>query len=128
MIRRFRRATATRAHMIHPDLPAASYSMLTAIRDSGPHRSSELAEMFAIDKGAVSRQIGHLEKLGLIARVQDPADGRAQRVTLTAAGAEQLARVDRARREWYDARLSDWTAEDIAALADRLRLYNTTLD
>jgi len=128
MIRRIRRTTATRARMVHPELPAASYTMLTAIRDTGPHRSSDLAEMFAIDKGAVSRQIGRLEGLGLVERVPDPDDGRAQQVVLTAAGADRLQKVDLVRREWYEDRLSDWSTDDITDLAARLGRYNATLD
>jgi DNA-binding MarR family transcriptional regulator len=128
IIRRIRRTTATRAHMVHPGLPAASYSMLTALRDSGPHRSSDLAEIFAIDKGAVSRQIARLDRLGLVERLPDPDDGRAQRVALTATGAERLKKVDLARREWYAERLADWSADDIAELAALLARYNSALD
>jgi DNA-binding MarR family transcriptional regulator len=128
MLRRIRRTTGKRARLVHPDLPSASYLMLTAVRDSGPHRSSELAEMFAIDKGAVSRQIGRLEELGLVVRMKDPDDARAQQVVLTDAGAERLQKVDLVRRQWYDDRLADWSADDINDLAERLARYNASLD
>jgi len=128
MLRRIRRTTGRRARLVHPDLPAASYLMLTAVRDSGPHRSSELAEMFAIDKGAVSRQIGRLEELGLVMRAKDPDDARAQQVVLTEAGAERLRKVDLVRRQWYDDRLADWSADDLNDLAERLARYNASLD
>jgi DNA-binding MarR family transcriptional regulator len=128
MIRRIRRTTGTRARLVHANLPAASYLMLTAIRENGAHRSSDLAEIFLIDKGAVSRQIGRLEQLGLVERIPDPKDGRAQLVVLTAAGVERMEKVDQVRREWYDERLADWSAADIEDLAERLNRYNATLD
>ncbi len=128
MIRRIRRTTGTRARLVHPDLPAASYLMLTAIRENGSHRSSDLADIFLIDKGAVSRQIGRLEELGLVERIPDPKDGRAQLVVLTDAGAERMRQVDLVRREWYEERLADWSAGDIDDLAQRLGRYNATLD
>jgi DNA-binding MarR family transcriptional regulator len=128
VLRRIRRNIATRAHMVHPDLAAASYSLLNSLFEDGPRRSSELAETFAIDKGAVSRQVARLEALGLVERTPDPADGRAHLLSLTDLGRERLEEVARRRREWYDERLSDWSSEEIAALARQLGRYNATLD
>ena len=42
--------------------------MLLALNDTGPRRASDLVDIFAIDKGAVSRQVGALLELGLIER------------------------------------------------------------
>jgi len=128
VLRRVRRKQAARAKMVHPELPAASYSMLTALYESGPRRSSELADLFAIDKGAVSRQVARLERLGLVTRQTDPDDGRAQLLSLTDLGRERLAEVARRRREWYDDRLSDWSVAEIAHLAEELGRYNGVLD
>jgi DNA-binding MarR family transcriptional regulator len=128
VMRRIRRSISTRAQMVHPELAAASYSLLVALRDDGPRRSSELAETFAIDKGAVSRQVARLESLGLVERSPDPADGRAQLLSLTEDGRARLAEVDATRRRWYDERLADWSAVEIADLARQLGRYNATLD
>lgn len=128
VIRRVRRSIATQAQMVHPDLAAASFSLLRSLHDDGPRRSSELAEMFAIDKGAVSRQVSRLEALGLVERAPDPIDGRAHQLSLTAHGRDRLAEVTRRRREWYDERLSDWSSTEIAELARQLSRYNATLD
>jgi DNA-binding MarR family transcriptional regulator len=128
VIRRIRRNIATRAQMVHPELAAASYSLLASLHDDGPRRSSELAETFAIDKGAVSRQVAKLEALGLIERTPDPVDGRAHLLSLTEHGRTRLAEVARQRRKWYDERLSDWSAGEIAELARQLARYNATLD
>jgi DNA-binding MarR family transcriptional regulator len=128
VIRRIRRNIATRAQMVHPDLAASSYSMLTSLQDDGPRRSSELAEMFAIDKGAVSRQVAKLEALGLVERTPDPFDGRAHLLSLTEYGRSRLAEVAKQRRRWYDERLADWTGAEIAELAHQLARYNAALD
>jgi hypothetical protein len=57
---------------VHPGLDAASYSTLARIAATAPARASELSEYFGIDKGAVSRQIRELERLGLVERAADP--------------------------------------------------------
>jgi DNA-binding MarR family transcriptional regulator len=127
VLRRIRRNIATRAQMVHPDLAPASYSLLVSLHDDGPRRSSELAEMFSIDKGAVSRQVARLEALGLVERTPDPLDGRAHLLSLTAHGRSRLAEVARRRRQWYDERLADWSGDEIAELAHQLARYNEVL-
>jgi DNA-binding MarR family transcriptional regulator len=128
VIRRVRRNIATRAQMVHPGLAGASYSLLASLFDEGPQRSSELAETFSIDKGAVSRQVARLEALGLVERTPDPVDGRAHLLSLTAHGRDRLAEVGRQRRQWYDERLADWSAEELGELARQLARYNAALD
>jgi DNA-binding MarR family transcriptional regulator len=127
-VRRIKRAIATRAKMVHPDLAAASWSMLAALRDDGPQRSADLADRFSIDKGAVSRQVGTLEALGLVAREPDPDDGRAQLLRITKEGARRVDDVDARRRQWYQGRLSEWGADEIGQLAKILGAYNQALD
>lgn len=126
--RRIRRKLAINAKMVHPELPAASFSMLSTLRDGGPCRSADLAELFAIDKGAVSRQISRLEELGLVRRTPDPEDGRAHLLVLTDLAEEKLDEVQRKTREWYIARLEDWTDEELAEFARQLGRYNRALD
>lgn len=128
LVRRIKRSIGTRARMVHPDLPAASWSILAGLHDQGPQRSSELADQFTIDKGAVSRQVAILEELGLIAREPDPVDGRAQLVRITDEGARRVAEVQARRREWYEDRLHSWEAGDLAQLAALLGRYNDVLE
>ena len=82
LIRRVRRVIGERARAVHEELQPASYLMLSWLADEGPVRASEMVETFAIDKGAISRQLQHLVDLGLVVRSPDPDDGRA---TLVAA-------------------------------------------
>ena len=66
LIRRIRRVIGERARSVHEDLQPASYLMLSWLVDEGPVRASAMVEQFGIDKGAVSRQLQHLDDLGLV--------------------------------------------------------------
>src|SRR5215207_11263187 len=124
MVRRIRRVIADRARAVHPDLAPSSYLMLTFVAERGPLRASEIAEQFAIDKGAISRQVTHLTDLGLLARVGDPEDGRAMLVSVSEEGRTRLADVDGQRRAWLDERLGDWSESELAGFVKSLGRYN----
>ncbi|HEU4566627.1 MAG TPA: MarR family transcriptional regulator [Marmoricola sp.] len=125
--RRIRRNTDERARLIHPDLAAAAYSLLAAVADDGPCRASTLADTFSLDKGAVSRYLTQLEELGLLSRTPDPADGRASLLEVTDEGRRRLADMLARRRAMIGDRLSSWSDEDLARLAETLGRYNRTL-
>ncbi|MGH3412869.1 MAG: MarR family winged helix-turn-helix transcriptional regulator [Marmoricola sp.] len=127
-VRRIRHSIVERARMTHPELSAATYTMLVAISESGPMRGTDLADLFAIDKGAVSRQVQHLRGLGLVDRVPDPTDERGVRLEVTAPARERLAEVDRLRRAEFEQRFADWTTEDLARLIELLARYNAAFD
>src|SRR3954452_23483531 len=91
LIRRVKRVIGERARLVHPDLQPASYLMLSWLVDEGPVRASSMVENFHIDKGAVSRQLQHLDDLGLVVRTPDPDDGRA---TLVAASDDAVRLLD----------------------------------
>ena len=72
----------------HPDaVERATYLLLVHLVKGGPRRAGALAEAVHSDPSTISRQIGHLVKLGLVERTADPVDGRA---TLLAATTEGL--------------------------------------
>lgn len=127
LIRRIKRVIAERARMVHADLPPPSYLMLGWIAEQGPLRASALVEEFAVDKAAVSRQVQHLEELGLVERTADPDDGRASLLSASADAVRRLRKVEVARRGLLDERLADWTAEELERFATELARYNATL-
>ena len=57
---------------------------------------------------------------GLLAKVPDPADGRAALLSVTDRGMAVLESVSEARRRVLAAAIADWTDEDRTALADGL--------
>ncbi len=109
LVRRIRRMIAERARMVHPDLSPVAYSMLMALNDSGPRRASDLVDLFSIDKGAVSRQVGSLLDLGLIKRSPDPEDRRAAILAITEEGSGRLATIAAMRRQEVLGLLSGWS-------------------
>ena len=128
LIRRIKRVIGERARAVHEDLQPASYLMLAWLADEGPVRASAMVERFHIDKGAISRQLQHLDELGLVVRTPDPADGRASLVAASEDALRRLADVTEHRRKWLDEQLADWTAEELETFATTLEKYNRALN
>ena len=128
LVRRIRRVIAERARMVHPDLSPVAYSMLLALEDSGPRRASDLVEQFAVDKGAVSRQVQSLIELDLVRRTPDPEDRRAAILAITEEGARRLAAISAARRADVNDKLGDWTSDEVLGFVESLARYNRALE
>lgn len=128
LIRRLRRRIAERARLVHPELAPVAYSMLMALHDAGPQRASALVELFAIDKGAVSRQVQALLELGLIERTPDPDDRRAAILEITPLGKERLEAVAAQRRLEVREKLGDWSDDDLRGFVQVMTRYNTALE
>ncbi|GEJ98729.1 MarR family transcriptional regulator [Streptomyces sp. 1-11] len=118
-----RRARASAGRM-HPELSLVSYTLLGHLEESGGCRATDLAAHYALDKSTVSRQVGALERAGLIERRTDPEDHRVQVLDLTEAGRAILAQVTRSRRAAFRERLAEWPEEDLVRFARYLERYN----
>jgi DNA-binding MarR family transcriptional regulator len=127
LIRRVRRVIGERSRAVHPQLQPASYLMLGYLASEGPLRASAMAEVFDIDKGAISRQVGHLEELGLVERTPDPEDGRASLVSASAEAVRRLDAVSADRRRWLSEQLGDWSEQQLGDFAAELGRYNQAL-
>ncbi len=100
---------------------AGALMMMSALEGTPGARVSALAEMLMVDISAASRQISALETAGLVARVKDEVDHRAQLVRLTPAGeAALLAACDVAGSD-LAGRLTHWSDADILALTGLIR-------
>ncbi len=102
LVRRIRRVIAERAGSVHPELQPASYLMLSHVAEHGPMRASTVADLFSIDKGAISRQVTHLMELGLVEKSRDPEDGRAWLLSATADARARLQQVLAALQDGSD--------------------------
>jgi DNA-binding MarR family transcriptional regulator len=102
------------------DLAPAHFSALRILRDTGGLRMGDLGDRLLVDKSKVTRIVDHLEARGWANRSADPADRRATRVVLTAAGEAHLAHVDARREAELPDRLARLNAEEQAALAGML--------
>ncbi|MEU1330887.1 MarR family winged helix-turn-helix transcriptional regulator [Streptomyces sp. NPDC005865] len=122
-----RRARATAARM-HPELSLVSFTLLSHLEDQGGCRATDLAAHYMLDKSTISRQVGALEKAGLVERRLDPADHRVHVLHLTDRGDEVLAQVGDARRVAFRDRLGGWGEEDLTRFAGYLLRYNEAVE
>jgi DNA-binding MarR family transcriptional regulator len=127
LLRRVRRGLTERAALVDPSLNATAYPLLITLNEYGPHRAADLADLFALDKGAVSRVVHQLLELGLIERTPDPKDGRASILQVSQLGRERLTALADQRREEFGARLAGWDAENIRDLARGLARFNLAI-
>jgi MarR family transcriptional regulator, lower aerobic nicotinate degradation pathway regulator len=66
------------------------FAMLAALDEFGPSSQADLGRCTAIDRSDVALAVNAMVESGYILRTPDPADGRRNIVTLTAAGKEHL--------------------------------------
>lgn len=113
------RAVNVSVPRFHEYLESSAHPLLFAIHDE-PARVTDLADRVHTDVSVVSRQVRHLETLGLVTKVPDPDDGRASLVTLSAEGTDLVTRVFDGRGQWMAEVLADWTPEQAASLNEGL--------
>ena len=89
------------------------YGILGRLQAAGPQRTSDIAAHLGVDISTVSRQVAQLEAEGLVRRGSDPSDRRATMICLTEAGADLVAKLRAARREYLSGVLEGWSETDI---------------
>ncbi|MFE6176851.1 MarR family winged helix-turn-helix transcriptional regulator [Streptomyces sp. NPDC056464] len=98
-------------------LDRAAVALLRQVADSEPLRPGELAGRLGVEASHVTRTVQQLQKSGYVTRVPDPQDRRAQRIELTEAGGQAIARVRDAGVRGMQLALADWTPEELRQLA-----------
>ena len=87
-------------------------------------RMTDLADAVMLSSGGLTRLVGRLEDRGLVAREQDPDDGRGFHATLTKAGRRQLAEArvthDAVIAELLGSRLTERQAQGLAQALGRV--------
>lgn len=83
-------------------------------------RVADLAEVCGLDASTASRHVRTLEEAGLLARVGDPDDRRAARLSLTQAGQDALDAALQVRGDLVTRATSRWSATDRIRLTDLL--------
>ena len=105
---------------VDPELSRADIVTLGVLATRGTCRPGQVAEALCVDRSVISRQLVTLDQLGLIERTPDPGDGRAELVSVNAAGRERL---DAARAAMCGAlveRLDPWDVPEIERMVDTL--------
>jgi DNA-binding MarR family transcriptional regulator len=113
----------------NPDaVERATYHLLVHLVKDGPRRASALAEAVHSDPSTISRQIGHLVKLGYVERTADPVDGRATLLAATTEGLRVFEENRRLRNETIARMLAHWSEADREALGDLLGRFTTDFE
>jgi DNA-binding MarR family transcriptional regulator len=105
---------------VDPELSRADIVALGVLASRGTCRPGQVAEALCVDRSVISRQLATLDQLGLIARAADPEDGRAELVSLTAAGQERLTAARDAMCAALAERLDPWDVPEIEQLIGTL--------
>jgi len=108
------------------DLNAANFDMLATLRRSGePYALSpgDLMETMMVTSGTMTNRIDQLEKAGLVARSQNPDDGRSFLISLTPKGFELIDAAVTAHVETQARLVSALSDEERTALDALLRDY-----
>ncbi|WP_052914819.1 MarR family winged helix-turn-helix transcriptional regulator [Protofrankia coriariae] len=109
-------------------LPAGDYTLLTQIDRWQPVRLSTIAERLEVDRSSLSPQTQRLASAGLILRLPDPLDHRAQLVEVTEQGHEVLERLWAARSRALAELVAGWAAEDVHRLTASLVSLAESID
>ena len=97
-------------------LTPSQLSALSTIEEHEPIRMSDLATHESVGAPVITRVIDSLEKLGYVARVNDPTDRRACLIELTDGGRAVLQELWSARATALTQRISRLSASQTAAL------------
>jgi DNA-binding MarR family transcriptional regulator len=104
-------------------LERSAYPLLNQILALETGRLSDIAAGLKVAVPTVSRQVRQLEDLGLVARTQDPVDGRAILLQVTAAGLDALQRMREEWRRTVAEILERWPEKDREILGELLERF-----
>ena len=101
-------------------LSSTDVTLLKVLEDHGDTRSGCIAELLHVGPSVISRQLTSLTAEGLVERRKDPADGRAELVSLTEEGRARLVSLREAYVERMREHFTDWDAETATGAARTL--------
>ena len=104
-------------------LERSAYPLLNQILALQGGRLSDVAAGLKVAVPTVSRQVRQLEDLGLVARTQDPIDGRAVLLGVTEAGVDALQRMREEWRKTVAEILEPWPEKDREILGELLERF-----
>ncbi|WP_353111634.1 MarR family transcriptional regulator [Microbacterium sp.] len=107
------------------DAPSAQWRLLGILEPGNPLRVGALARAARTTQPGMTRLIGELERVGLLARTPDPDDSRATLVAITPAGADALHEWRREFRTTLAPRFADLDDDDWRVLARAAELLRT---
>ncbi|WP_286175809.1 MarR family transcriptional regulator [Arthrobacter sp. NEB 688] len=103
------------------ELAPHQFSALVRLED-GPRTPKEVAEIEQVSAPSMSRTVNGLVERGLVARADDPTDGRQVILSLTKEGRRAIRETRRRRDQWLATRLERLTDDERALLAEATAL------
>ncbi len=97
------------------------FSVLARLEEA-PRTPKELAAFEKVSAPSMTRTVSGLVDGGLVARADDPADGRSVILSLTPEGRRTIRDIRRRRDQWFAARLEKLTDDERAVLAQATAL------
>jgi DNA-binding MarR family transcriptional regulator/GNAT superfamily N-acetyltransferase len=130
--RRFSRFWTREIGLLHEGLLDTRHSLTEArviyeLAQVPETTASELARALALDPGHLSRVLSSLQAAHLISRKRSPADGRAQLVSLAAAGRRAYAELDRRSSQQASELLKRLLPSDQMQLLDAMATIESLL-
>ncbi|WP_214110437.1 MarR family winged helix-turn-helix transcriptional regulator [Acrocarpospora catenulata] len=126
LIGRYKELAATGAE--ERRLERSSYILLRRLEDEGPMSIGQLAQAFSLDTSTVNRQTAVLLRGGLAERIPDPEGGMARKLRITEEGLRRVDEERQCRLTNYARVLENWTAEELASLAEGLAHFNASIE
>ncbi len=114
---------ALRPHNLTP----MQFTILSSLKRWHGSSSAELSRRFGVTPQTMGEMVGNLERRALIARVQDPANRRALRLSLTAHGLELFAICEAEMQAVEALMCEDMSPRDVEALRARLGVLHDHL-
>ena len=98
------------------DLTFSQLSVLTSLQLAGALTPRELADIERVQPPTMTKIVGKLEDLGLVARTPHPTDGRQVILAATEEGRAMYAQFERTRNEWLARQLAQLSPDERGVL------------
>jgi DNA-binding MarR family transcriptional regulator len=99
------------------DLTTSQLSALTSLQLAGALTPRELADLERVQPPTMTRIVGKLEELGLVARTPHPTDRRQVILAATEEGRTVYGQFEQARNRWLARQLAELSPEERDTLA-----------
>jgi MarR family transcriptional regulator, lower aerobic nicotinate degradation pathway regulator len=116
-----RRTRAINARLRPYGLDYSRWRVLAVLQEHPGATMGRLADLTSVDRTTLTRTLGLMEKAGLVVRREGKDDRRSLAISLTASGRRMFARILPLTLAETDRALTDFSAEEIGVLKDRLR-------
>jgi DNA-binding MarR family transcriptional regulator len=99
------------------EISFSAVATLSTLSSSGPCRITHLAELEKTSQPSITAMVSRLERQGLVARQDDPSDGRIVLVSITEAGRDMLRRRRASRLAFLSSLIAGLDPAEQRALA-----------